>query len=202
MTMRKSGEERREEIVQAVIELAAASGTSQLSTQAIAERVGIAQPTVFRHFRTRTLILQAVIDWIARHLLGLVISIASGAGPAHERLPRLLRQQLEFIARHRGLPRLLFSEKVHQESPVLKQSVGKVMGTWTRAVSELIAEGQQEGRFRAELDPEETARLILAMVQGLVMRWSISDFQFDLASQADAIWRLLQPALLTELSTS
>ncbi len=193
--MRKSGEERREEIVQAVIDLAAEGGQSQLSTQAIADRVGIAQPTVFRHFRTRDLILQAVIDWISRHLLGLVMAIATGNGSARERLPRLLTRQLEFIARHPGLPRLLFSERVHQDSPVLKQSVGRVMANWTRTVTELIREGQAEGSFRADLDAEETARLILAMIQGLVMRWSISDFQFDLPAQAEAVWRLVAPAM-------
>ncbi len=193
--MRKSGEERREEIVQAVIELAACDSGGPLSTQAIADRVGIAQPTVFRHFSTREKILQAVIEWIARHLLGLVGSIAAGSGSAAERLQHLVARQLEFISRHRGLPRLLFSERLHQDSSMLKASVGKVMDSWTRTVAGLIAEGREDGSMRAELDAEETARLVLAMIQGLVMRWSISDFEFDLPGQAQAIWRLLEPAL-------
>lgn len=193
--MRKSGDERREEIVQAVIELAASDSGGQLSTQAIADRVGIAQPTVFRHFSTREKILQAVIEWIARHMLGLVGSIAAGSGTAAERLHQLITRQFEFIARHRGLPRLLFSERLHQESSVLKASIGKVMDGWTRTVSGLIDEGRQDGSFRADLDAEETARLLLAMIQGLVMRWSISDFEFDLPTQAEAIRRLLAPAM-------
>jgi TetR/AcrR family transcriptional regulator len=196
--MRKSGEERREEIVQAVIELAASDNSGQLSTQAIADRVGIAQPTVFRHFSTREKILQAVIEWIARHLLGLVGSIAAGSGTAAERLQQLIGRQLEFISRHRGLPRLLFSERLHQDSSMLKASVGKVMDGWTRTVAGLIAEGREDGSTRADLDPEETARLILAMIQGLVMRWSISDFGFDLPAQAAAMWRLLEPALVPD----
>jgi AcrR family transcriptional regulator len=193
--MRRSGDERREEIVQAVIELAAGNGGGQLSIQAIADRVGIAQPTVFRHFSTREKILQAVIEWIAHHLLGLVGSVAAGSGTAAERLDRLITRQLEFTARHRGLPRLLFSERLHQESSVLKASIGKVMDGWTRTVSGLIDEGRQDGSFRTDLDAAETARLLLAMIQGLVMRWSISDFEFDLPSQAEAIRRLLAPAM-------
>lgn len=198
--MRKSGEQRREEIVQAVIDLAASDNGGQMSTQAIADRVGIAQPTVFRHFSTREKILQAVIEWIARHLLGLVGSIAAGSGTAAERLEQLITRQLDFISCHRGLPRLLFSERLHQESSMLKQSIGKVMDGWTRTVAGLIAEGGEDGSLRADLETEETARLVLAMIQGLVMRWSISDFQFDLPAQAGAIWRLLEPALAPDSS--
>lgn len=194
--MRKTGDERRGEIVQAVIELAATEGGAPPSAQAIADRVGIAQPTVFRHFSTREKILQAVIDWIAEHLLGLVGSIAAGSGTAAERLQQLISRQLEFIARHRGLPRMLFSERVHQESSLARASVGKVMDGWTQTVTALIAEGQEDGSFRADLDAEETARLVLAMIQGLVMRWSISNFASDLPGQAAVVWRLLEPALV------
>jgi len=194
--MRKSGEQRREEIVQAVIELAASDGTGQITTQAIADRVGIAQPTVFRHFKTRDRILEAVIEWIARHLLGVVGSVAAGTGPADERLRRLLEQQLCFIAKHRGLPRLLFSERLHQENTHLKRSVSKIMDAYTSTLARLLGEGMEAGVFRADLDVEEAARLILALIQGLVMRWSIRDFAFDLPDEAAALWRLLEPALV------
>lgn len=194
--MRKSGEQRREEIVQAVIDLAAENDGGQITAQAIAERVGIAQPTVFRHFKTRDRILQAVIEWIARHLLGVVSSVAAGSGPADERLRQLLEQQLHFISKHRGLPRLLFSERLHQENAQLKGAVSRIMDAYTSTVAGLLREGIGSGVFRADLDADETARLILAMIQGLVMRWSIHDFHFELPNEAAALWRLLEPALL------
>ena len=51
--MGKPQEERRKEIVQATMDLAAEQGIKKVTTQAIADKVGIAQPTVFRHFKTR-----------------------------------------------------------------------------------------------------------------------------------------------------
>ena len=178
------------------MDLAAEDGVATITAQAIADKVGIAQPTVFRHFRTRDLILQAVIDWIAEHLLGMVGKIAAGTGQPEERLRRLIDQQLKFIVRHRGLPRLLFSERLHQENTRLKQSVRKIMDAYCTLVAGVLREGVETGAFRAELDADETARLMLALIQGLVMRWSISDFEFDLTGEAPALWRLLEPALL------
>ncbi|NEZ02706.1 TetR family transcriptional regulator [Wenzhouxiangella sp. XN201] len=194
--MRKSGEQRREEIVQAVIHLAAEKDGGQITAQAIADRVGIAQPTVFRHFKTRDRILEAVIEWIARQLLGVVGSVAAGTGPADERLRQLLEQQLSFIAKHRGLPRLLFSERLHQENTHLKRSVGRIMEAYSNTVADLLRDGVASGVFRPDLDADETARLILAMIQGLVMRWSIHDFDFELPNESASLWRLLEPALL------
>jgi len=195
--MRKSGDERREEIVQAVLELAAEQGVKQLSTQAIADRVGIAQPTIFRHFRTRDALLQAVMETVGSAMLAVVTGVLGGHGPPEQRLQQLLRRQLEFISRRRGVARVLFSERLHHEDPQLKAVIRVLMDRYTDKVAGLIAEGQAAGRFRAELAPDETATLILALVQGLVMRWSISDFELDLEAQGEAVWRLLGTALLT-----
>lgn len=193
--MRKSGDERRQEIIEAVLELAGEDGAGQITAQAIADRVGIAQPTVFRHFRNRERILEAVLEWIARQLLGVVSSVAAGSGPADERLRTLLEKQLALIAKNRGLPRLLFSERLHQDNTRLKRTVSRIMDAYAATVAELIREGVASGEFREDLDAEETARMVLALVQGMIMRWSLREFEFDLPGQVPAMWRLLEPAL-------
>lgn len=194
--MRKSGEERRQQIVEAVVELAAEPGGRQITAQAIADRVGIAQPTVFRHFKNRERILEAVFEWIARKLLGVVSGVATSSGPADERLRGLLEKQLGFVAGHKGLPRLLFSERLHEENTRLKQSVRRIMQAYAATVAEVVRDGVESGTFRSDLDPDETAQMILALVQGTIIRWSVRDFEFDLAGQVPAIWRLLEPALI------
>ncbi|ADC72804.1 transcriptional regulator, TetR family [Thioalkalivibrio sp. K90mix] len=192
---RKSGEERREEIVQALLDLTAEHGARDVSTQAIADRVGIAQPTIFRHFPTRDAIFRAALDSIGRKLLDVLTPILSGRGSADVRLRKLLTRQLRFISRRKGLPRLIFSERLHQEDPALKAVVRDIIDRYTSRLEELLREGVTQGSFRGDLEPAETARLIVAMIQGLVMRWSLSDFEFPLDQQGDVLWRLLEPAL-------
>jgi hypothetical protein len=121
--------------------------------------------------------------------------VATGTGPADARLRLLLTKQLSFVALHPGLPRLLFSERLHEENARLKQAVREIMNDYTTILSGLLSEGIIDGIFRSDLQPDQTARLILAMMQGLIMRWSIHDFDFALPAQADAVWHLLEPAL-------
>ncbi len=193
--MGKPHEERKQEIIEAAMELAAEQGVQRVTTQAIADRVGIAQPTVFRHFKTRDAIFAAAIDWLAMGLFKALGGFFAGSGPADERLRKLIATQLDFISKNKGLPRLLFSDRLHLESPSLKAAVQRVMNRYTEQIAGLIREGQESGCFRADLDPDETGRYVAALIQGLVMRWSVFDFGFLLKKEAVALWRFLHTAI-------
>ncbi|HSP80265.1 MAG TPA: TetR family transcriptional regulator [Myxococcaceae bacterium] len=193
--MRKSHEERQEDIIRAVIELAAAEDVKDVTTQAIADRVGIAQPTVFRHFPSRDAIFLATINWISQGVFKALEELAANGQPPDERLRRLLERQLQLISRHRGIPRILFSDRLHAEASSLRERMMAVMATYEKHLVGLLTEGRQEGCFREDLEPQEAARMILALIQGLMMRWSLSNFAFPLEQQAETLWRFLWPAL-------
>ena len=193
--MGKPQEERRKEIVQATMELAAEQGIKKVTTQAIADRVGIAQPTIFRHFKTREAIFAAVIGWISENLFKAISKGANSDVPADEKLHLLIQRQLNFISKHRAVPKVLFSDLLHLESPKLKAALQEVMNRYGQRVTQLLNEGIETGLFRKELDADETARYLTAMIQGLVLRWSIYEFSFPLEKEADLIWKFLQPIL-------
>ena len=193
--MRKPHEERKAEIIRSTLELAAEQGVARVTTQAIADQVGIAQPTVFRHFKSRDDIFAAAIEWVAGEMLRQVEAWTEGTGAPEERLLRLLEAQLAFVARHRGLPRLLFSDRLHLESPRLKAAVRSVMERYTERVSALVREGIETGRLCCDLAPQEAARYIAALFQGVLMRWSVFDFGFPLEEQAPALWRFVAGGL-------
>lgn len=195
--MGKPQEERRREIVEATLELTAEQGIKRVTTQAIADRVGIAQPTVFRHFKTRDAIFAAVIGWIAENLFNAINIGSKSDAPADEQLRLLIQRQLTFINKHRAIPKVLFSDLLHLESPKLKAALQEVMNRYINRVTELLNEGIQSGRFRDDLDADETARYLTALIQGLVLRWSIYEFNFSLEKEAELVWKFIQPALQT-----
>lgn len=193
--MGKSHEERKREIVEATMDLTAEQGIKRVTTQAIADRVGIAQPTVFRHFKTRDAIFAAVIGWIAENLFKAISAGANPDDPAEEKLRLLIQRQLTFISKHRAIPKVLFSDLLHLESPQLKAALQQVMQRYSKRVTELLHEGVQTGRLREDLEPEETARYVAALIQGLVLRWSIYEFSFSLEKEAESVWKFLWLAL-------
>lgn len=193
--MGKPHEERKQEIIEATMELSVEKGLKKLTTQAIADRVGIAQPTIFRHFKSRDEIFAAVINWVGDSLFKVVGGLFSSTGPADERLHQLILKQLSFMNKHRAIPRVLFSDRLHLESPKLKAVVQKMMDGYVQSVTQLLEQGVREGAFRSDLDAEMAARYIAALIQGLVMRWSVYEFNFSLEKEAEPLWQFLWPSI-------
>ncbi|MCW8828591.1 MAG: TetR/AcrR family transcriptional regulator, partial [Gammaproteobacteria bacterium] len=178
--MGKSHEVRKQEIIEATMALSVEKGLKKLTTQAIADRVGIAQPTIFRHFKSRDAIFGAVINWVGDSLFKVIGDLFSTPGPADERLHQIILKQLAFMGKHRAIPRVLFSDRLHLESPKLKTVVQTMMDGYAQRLTRLIEEGIEQRVFSPELEPDRTARFILAAIQGLVMRWSVYEFNFSL----------------------
>ena len=194
--MGKPQEQRRKEIVQATMDLTAEQGIKKVTTQAIADRIGIAQPTIFRHFKTRDAIFSAVIGWIAENLFK---AISSGLNPnaqPDEQLRKLIQLQLTFINKHKAIPKVLFSDLLHLESPKLKSALQEVMNRYITRVTQLLQQGKECDVFREDLDVDQTARYIAALIQGIVLRWSVYEFNFSLEKEAEIIWEFLNPVLI------
>lgn len=194
--MRKSRDQRREEIIRAALDISAEQGSRDATTQAIAERVGIAQATVFRHFRSKDEVFASALEWIGDSLFGALRGAFTGSGTPSERLRQVIREHLKFIGEHKGVPRLLLSDRLHLESPHLKRIVLGIMGRYTAEVRLVIQEGVDQGEFREDVRADQVAAMVMALIQGIVVRWSLSDFSFSLEAMADEVWEFLEPALI------
>lgn len=188
--MGKPTETRRDEIIDSALAVAAEVGVKHVTTQAIANRVGIAQSTIFRHFKSRDEIFSAAINRVGANLLRELEPCFSDSGPADRRLQELIRRHLEYASKNKGLPRILFSDRLHIESPDLKRDVQRIMRNYTSRVTQLLQEGIEAGCFHHTLDPDLRARQLVMLIQGLLMRWSVFDFDFDLESEATPLWEL------------
>ena len=79
MAVRKSAEERREEILAVGIRHFAAGGYHGTSTEAIAREAGISQPYLFRLFRTKRELFLACVDRSNERILDVFRRVAAEA---------------------------------------------------------------------------------------------------------------------------
>src|SRR4030065_1848534 len=78
---RKSAEARRNDIVEAAMEIIRHEGVAKLTTRALSKAVGIAQPTLFLHFGDKTHVLVALVDTIQEQLQKEMAGLARPADP-------------------------------------------------------------------------------------------------------------------------
>ena len=181
--IRKSAEDRRAEIVDAAILLAGEIGPDRLTTEMLAKEVGISQPGIFRHFPTK-----GDIWWAVAQRIGSMMGKKAGlienkdVNPA-DQLRKLVTGHLGFIETTPAIPAILFSRELHAENEKMRSYFTGLIASRQRAFSKLIAAEITSGRFRKNLDPDDAAYLILALIQGLAMRWSLNARSFDLVDE-------------------
>jgi AcrR family transcriptional regulator len=181
---RLGADERREEIIRVTLELAARQGIDDVTTQDMANEMGVTQGAVFRHFPSKDAIWLAVMQWVRKHLMAVLGRAAAEGHDPLDALQRMFFAHIDFIAGHPAIPRVLMSEHLHGRSTALRQLVTEIMLAYETKVAGLLQAAQEQGLARADLDPHAAATLYIGMIQGLVLQTSILRGQYTLAEQA------------------
>lgn len=193
MTMPKTrlaAGERQLEIIRAVLALAAENSPDAITTQAIANHMGLTQGAVFRHFATREAIWLAVVDWVEQNLGDALAAAVAAAGDPLDGLRRLFAAHVAFIAAHPSAPRLIFNELQKPAAHPVKQRVCDLLDRYRRRVAELLAHAKAKALVEPELDEAAAATLFVGTVQGLVVQTLLAGDPQTLQSAARRLWPL------------
>jgi AcrR family transcriptional regulator len=150
-TRRLPPEERRRQIVAAVISVVAEHGVPGATVARIAERAGVSEGTLYVHFASRDEMLVAALDSIFEQMAGLIES-SSEADPI-ARLRDIGRRHSRLMRTERGGFLYPWVEFIAAGPLVgLREAVAQ---TQTRAFSKMLAiveQGQAQGRLRHDID--------------------------------------------------
>lgn len=163
-------EERRAVTVEAVVALAAEQNPNDITTAAIAKRMGLTQGALFRHFPNKDAILQAVMEWVAERLLARVDKAVRVAPSPIAALEGMFMAHVEFVIEHPGVPRMLFGELQRAQDSGPKRMVQTLIHRYGERLRRLLEEGKMQCELDAHLDTEASAILFIGTIQGLVMQ--------------------------------
>lgn len=189
MLPKKSTRVRKEEIVQAALEVIGRSGVRALTIAALAETAGMSEANIYRHFGGKEEISFALADYIGTAVMGKAAAIAAGSRKPLEKLETIFFSHMTLITEHPGIPRFIFSEDVHLGDRKLAEVVAFRIGNYVETLSGIIAAGIEEGELRRGLSPRETALTLLGMIQFTALRWAIGGAAFDLGEEAGKLWK-------------
>ena len=186
---RLNAAQRRESILAAAVEVFSAAGYRAAKMSDVAALVGVSEPVIFQNFGSKAALFAAVID-----------RVAAGVRAELERLPGpaagLLAHAFEVSHLHRHTPGVpgaagsqapgtagahgahelgahgvLFSDAFALiAEPELTEAARRAARTIADHLADLIRRGQAEGDFRADLDPEAAAWLLLSLLSTRAFR--------------------------------
>jgi AcrR family transcriptional regulator len=169
------GRERRQAILESTLEVFSEVGSRRASMSAIARHVGISPALLQYYFGSREDLLQAVItEWDRENAV-------RGEGLTHfahflrairhnTRIPGVIHLYMTCVveATDPDHPhREFYAQRYHKLSP---------------GIVEEVRRQQREGTLREDLDPDRVARILLATIEGLQIRW-LHEPNFDLMEE-------------------
>src|SRR5690606_3465902 len=109
MPGQKAGEaERREQILAAAYEIAATDGLDRLTVRRVAGEAGLSHGLVHFHFRTKAVLLLALLDWVLERTPEYALPTVAPMDAPLDRLLALLRQEIARLTSDRRRVHLFF----------------------------------------------------------------------------------------------
>lgn len=188
-------DERRAVIIDVVIKLAAERNPHGITTAAIAERMGLTQGALFRHFPSKAALLAAVMTWTADALLARLDAAMRDQPSPLEALQAMFLAHADFVAEHPGVPRLLFGELQQIENTASKEVVRGLLSGYRERLHHLIEAGKALGEIDNNLDTAAAATLFTGTLQGLVVQSLLSGGGEQIRGDAVRVFALYHRAI-------
>jgi AcrR family transcriptional regulator len=202
MRIRKSAEARKTEIVEAALRLSDKLGPERLTTEAVADAVGLTQPGIFRHFPKKQALWEAVAAQIGAMMETRWTKAQSRDTGPLDQMRALIAAQLQLIQSVPAIPAILFSRELHTKNKGLRQAFFDLLSRFHRVIAELAGRAREAGELRVDLDPDDVAFLVIGLVQGLAVRWSISGRGFDLVEEGKRLLEIQLSGFATGMSAA
>lgn len=187
---RLSAEERQEEIIKAAVELAGEQSVDNVTTQDMANAVGVTQGAIFRHFPTKDMIWLAVVHWVRGRLMSVVdVAADQGADPL-DSLEKMFFAHLGFVEKVPAIPKLIFTDQLLKKNPKIKELIRSILADYEARVTALIVQAKAQHLVRADLDEYGAAVMFTGIIQGLVIRVSIIEARKSLVSEGKLVFPL------------
>jgi AcrR family transcriptional regulator len=181
---------RREQIAEAAMSLVASQGLRRLSLAAVARRVGLVPSGIYRHFKNKDALLDAVVDRVKERLLANVEAARQESDDPLDQLKGVLMRHIRFIREGRAVPRIIFADDVHAGSPQRRQRVLQVFNAYLDAIGGIIRQGQSQGSIRQECDPQTLAMMLFGIIVPAGILWHLTEGGFDVTRHAQRAWQL------------
>ena len=195
-------EVRQQEIAQAALKIIATHGMKGLRVSAVARHVGLVPSGIYRHYRSKDALIDAVLDFIRTRLSANAHDVGQMEGDAATRLHALLMKQVDLIRENESIPQVIFSQEVYTGHPERRAKLLGIIRGFLAKVASIVAEGQQADEFRRDIDPPVVALMFLGLFQPPTLLWHLQGGSFDVQKQAEAAWAIFHRAIRSERSST
>jgi TetR/AcrR family transcriptional regulator, transcriptional repressor for nem operon len=170
-------------------------GYNATSVGDLIDAMGLASGSIYKAFRDKRAVFLAALDRYMSWRNEQMAAVVQTSNPARERLRDVLAFFVESskgIEGRRGCMVVGSAVELSIADREVAARVGAALAKNEALLADLIREGQADGSIPAGIDPEQTARILVCLTQGLRVVGKSGRAPQDTAAAVDIAMKLLQ----------
>ena len=188
---------RKEDILQALAAMLQSNNGQRITTAALAEKVGVSEAALYRHFPSKARMFEGLIEFIEDTLLSRINVILDEHKDTASRTELILQLILVFAERNPGICRILTGDALQGEQERLQERVAQLFEKLETQLKQCLRERKLREGKNFNIDEGELANLLLATVEGKLSQFVRSGFTRLPTLHWANQWAQLQTALFS-----
>ena len=186
-----SKENTRMRIIDAATRLFAEQGYQQTTISEIAKLVGLAEGSIYDHFRGKEDLLLTIPDvWVTKAIDELEVQLLGIEG-AFNKLRKFLWWYIYYIQSEPMTAKVVFL--FLKTNPNFMESVVYPnVRTFYSCLVRIFEEGIESGEMAEDLDPFVARSIVLGTIEHMVIRWLLKEMKYSLFDNLEQVYRSLR----------
>ena len=185
-----SKENTRMGIIDAATRLFAEQGYQQTTISEIAKRVGLAEGSIYDHFRGKEDLLLTIPDvWVTKAIDELEVQLLGIEG-AFNKLRKFLWWYIYYIQSEPMTAKVVFLF-LKTNPNFIESEVYPNVRTFYAGLIRIFEEGIESGEMAEDLDPFIARSIVLGTIEHMVIRWLLKEMKYSLFDNLEQVYRSL-----------
>lgn len=194
MTKKNPRADTRTRIIKAATKLFAEQGYQQTTIAEIAREVGLAEGSIYEHFRGKEDLLLTIPDvWVTNAIEELKLQLFGIEG-AINKLRKFLWWYLNYIEREPMTAKVVFLF-LKTNPNFIQTDVYLNVKTFYSFLIRIFEEGRDSGEIRKDLNPFTARAIFLGTIEHMVIRWLLKGTNYSLFDNLDLAFKILVEGL-------
>lgn len=180
--------DRQIEIMEAATNRISKFGIQNLTIKTLAEDIGLSEPALYRHFKSKNDILYGVLNYFIAEMRLRIENILTNSNEiAGAELRAIFNSQLQTFTNKPAVVSVIFAESIFHYDEGLTKKVSEIMDLMHHYVKTNIQKGQEIGKYNKLISPSTLTTIILGGMRMTVLKWKLSGHKSNLIKDGNAV---------------
>lgn len=168
---------RRQQILECLAQMLQESPGGRITTAALANKVGVSEAALYRHFPSKTKMFEELIEFIEETIFTRINLINAETNGIKVRCEQVLILLLTFTERNPGITRIITGDALAGETDRLRQRVIQFFDRLETQLKQMLRESEIHENISMKMPANIAANGMLALAEGRIAQYVRSEFK-------------------------